>query len=583
MAEQTIQDLFDSMSKEDLDIHATIIGAAVDNELIDDENLVSWYDNLPEINKYLIDFAVGNAVAEKSIKHDGVDLGGFLEHYGVKGMKWGVRRDLSELRDRINPPNSLSRSSSNTSANRKAARKAVRSGRASDKQRHLAALKSKGHRAINALSGDKTFWKRMAITGGLTIAAIGVPAAGAWVLPTSVLTAIGSTSVGQALAGSTTMSALELGQWALGGIAYYGGVGTAVGGTAANVVGNTARAVAGNTLINRSYEKVGKTLSDRQKSGRKRVSAALRSAAGISDRTLMQSDILGEFLEHAKPRTISDIMSKSSKEQQDLMAIVIASAIEDVDISGDSELVEAFNDLSAEQKNLIDFTVGAALADDKVLKHSSGLEVGAFLAHYGVKGMKWGVRRDRTGSPSLADRTSKVQIDAARARVKAGTGTLGDAHKAALKSSGHRVFNVLTGDKTYWRRMAVAAGAAAVVGGGAALAPAVLPAGALAAVGAWSGGTTAFGITLTSAQLASIGANVITGAGTTAAVLGFQGASLYNQVDNARRAVFGNSAISKNYEKIGREVAKRQTAGNARTRKVLKIYGSTPKKQITST
>lgn len=286
-------------------------------------------------------------------------------------------------------------------------------------------------------------------------------------------------------------------------------------------------------------------------------------------------------LEH-KERTLQDLMDDASPAEKDLRAIIVAAAIDDVDISGDTELVEAFDALSDEQKNLIDFVVGAALAEDMSLEHADDLRVGEFLEHFGVKGMKWGVRNNGPRSPSLAKRTSGVQIDAARARVNSGTGSLADAHKAALKTAGHRVFNAVLGDKTYWKRTAIAAGIAATVAGAAIAAPAVLPASALTAVGAWAGGTTAFGgaVTFTSAQLAGIGASTITSVGTTAAYAGFQGASVVNQVGNLARAAGGNMRISRNYEKLGREIHNRQTAGNKQTRKILNKSGSIPKARL---
>ena len=285
-----------------------------------------------------------------------------------------------------------------------------------------------------------------------------------------------------------------------------------------------------------------------------------------------------------KERTLQDILDEMTPEQRDLMAIVVAAAVDDVDIFGDDELVRGFDALSDEQKNLIDFVVGAALAQGSSMKQSDDLRVSKFLEHFGVKGMKWGVTNaDRpAGKPSLAKRTSGVQIDAARAKVKAGTATLGEVHKAALKTSGHRVINAFLGDKTYWKRTAIAAGVTAAVAGAAITAPMVMPAGALAAVGAWAGGTTAFGgaVTYSSATLAAMGASAITGVGTTAASVGWQVATTVNQVGNLARAIGGNTRISRNYEKLGREISSRQTAGNARTRKILNKSGSISKKSL---
>lgn len=286
-------------------------------------------------------------------------------------------------------------------------------------------------------------------------------------------------------------------------------------------------------------------------------------------------------LEH-KERTLQDLFDEATPEQKDLRAIIVAAAIDDVDISGDTELVEGFDALPNEQKDLIDFVVGAALAEDISVQHSDDLKVGVFLEHFGVKGMKWGVRKQGPRSPSLAKRTSGVQIDAARARVNSGTGSLADAHKAALKTAGHRVFNAVLGDKTYWKRTAIATGVAATVAAAAVAAPAVLPASTLAAVGAWAGGTTAFGgaVTFSSSTLAAAGASAITGMGTTAAYAGWQAANAVNGIGNLARAAGGNMRISRNYEKLGREIHNRQTAGNKQTRKILNKSGSIPKARL---
>ena len=287
------------------------------------------------------------------------------------------------------------------------------------------------------------------------------------------------------------------------------------------------------------------------------------------------------FLEH-KERTLQDLFDEATPEQKDLRAIIVAAAIDDVDISGATELVEGFDALPNEQKDLIDFVVGASLAEDISVQHSDDLKVGAFLEHFGVKGMKWGVRKQDPSSPSLAKRTSGVQIDAARARVNSGTGSLADAHKAALKTAGHRVFNAVLGDKTYWKRTAIATGVAATVAAAAVAAPAVLPASTLAAVGAWAGGTTAFGgaATFSSSTLAAAGASAITGMGTTAAYAGWQVANAVNGIGNLARAAGGNMRISRNYEKLGREIHNRQTAGNKQTRKILNKSGSIPKARL---
>lgn len=279
-AERTLQNVYDEMSEDQQDLVALIVGAAVDEEDLEDyPEVAEQYAALTDEQKDFIDFLVGNVLAEDAIEHSAMMIDNFLAHYGVKGMKWGV------IRDKYSPKGSLSRSAANTPQGRSAARAAVRSGNASAKQEHLAALKSTGHRAINALSGDKTFWRRMAITTGITTAMLGATAAAPFVLPAGLLSAVGATGLGANMIGSTASlyTTKELGIWTVAMLGGYGAVGTAAAGTAANVVGNTGRAIAGNALLNRSYDRLGKNIVNRQSKGRQRVMKTLRTIGGVRD------------------------------------------------------------------------------------------------------------------------------------------------------------------------------------------------------------------------------------------------------------------------------------------------------------
>lgn len=361
----------------------------------------------------------GEEVKHMTMKMETED---FLAHFGVKGMKWGV------IRDRINAPGSLSRSAVNTPQGRARAQAAVARGNPSTKQAHLASLKSTGHRAINGLSGDKTFWRRMAITAGIATTTLAVPVAGAWFLPAGALAALGSSAIGTALAGGPhiTMTALEMGQWALGSVGVYGTSGVLAGGTVANIVGNTGRAAAGNALINRSYERVGKTLVDRQSAGRKLVVKALKTVGGIRDKDLKHEGMLETVLAH-KERTLQDIFNEMTAEQKDLQAIIVGAALSGDDLSDVPEVAQQYIALSMEQKNFIDFIVGNILSEEK-LKHSDDDSLNNFLAHFGVKGMRWGVRRsDRelgsgSGQKSGEDKPGKNNASArSMANMKSGS------------------------------------------------------------------------------------------------------------------------------------------------------------------
>lgn len=306
--ERTIKTIMDEMSSEQKDLQALVVGAALDGQsLAGNPEVLAQYDALSEEHKTLIDFLVGHIMAEEDLKHDAM-AGEFLSHFGVKGMKWGV------IRDKINGPGSLSRSAANTAEGRASARKAVNSGRATLKQTHLASLKSTGHRAINALSGDKTFWRRMAITAGITTGMAAATGAATFLLPAGILGAIGGTGIAAAQLGSisSAFTTTELGIWTVAMAGSYSAAAVAVGGTAANVVGNTARAAAGNSLINRSYDRLGKTMVRRQKTGKQRVAQVLgkagKTVAGIRDKDLLQDNMSSdEFLSHYHEVTLKEM------------------------------------------------------------------------------------------------------------------------------------------------------------------------------------------------------------------------------------------------------------------------------------
>lgn len=308
-AGRTLQDVLNEMSPAQRDLHDTIVGAAVNKEdLSEFPEILTQFSGLSTLHKELIAFSVGNAIAEAGLEHDAIsDVDVFLAHYGVKGMKWGVRKRVTAARDAINPPNSLSRSSANTPVGRAVAKTRVARGTATKKEEHLASLKSTGHRAVNALSGDKLFWKRMAVTAGITTASVAAGLVGAYALPDGVLSSIGKSGIDDILAGDGGSPSIEKyssakgdGQFASAVAGIYVGGAALAGGTVANVVGNTSRAVAGNTLINRNYNRVSKQLADRQRTGRERAADVLKTITGTRDKDLRQSGIMewDEYLEH---------------------------------------------------------------------------------------------------------------------------------------------------------------------------------------------------------------------------------------------------------------------------------------------
>lgn len=325
--ERTIQDILDDMSPEQRELMDLIVGAAVEDEVIDDPDVIADYDKLSTELKFLIDFIVGSVLAQQeggSLSQDALRVNGFLAHFGVKGMKWGVRNtdrgsggsggSASKSQKKPQAPlvgngsaAKLSGSTMNTKENRAAARKQLRKGDASAETAHVAALKSTGHRVANAFLGDKTYWKGIAITAGVAGATYGAGLALPVLLPAGALAAIGNATVFAASGGMAGASGATAAAYGVTGIAAVTstavGVGTVVASTTLQVT-NLVRAVRGNSRIDASYERLGNTLISNQKAGMKRTAKILSKDGGTSRRktrkALSQSDDLrvGEFLSH---------------------------------------------------------------------------------------------------------------------------------------------------------------------------------------------------------------------------------------------------------------------------------------------
>lgn len=270
------------------------------------------------------------------------------------------------------------------------------------------------------------------------------------------------------------------------------------------------------------------------------------------------SDLIGLVLSHANETTVQGVYDSLTSAQRDVFDLIVGAAVEDIDLPENEEFSNVYNSLSPLQKDLIEFVVGATMDDsfyddpeDDDVEHSSILA--NFLAHHGVKGMRWGVRKgELTGRDKSTGNEiflSKANSKKLREMVKSGDGSLGQAHLAAIKSRGHRVTNALLGDKTYWKRAAVILGASAAVTGAALAAPAVLPASAAAAIG------------LHSAAFAG-------------ALTALNAASTANQIDNFVRAVRGNARINNSLSEIGKQAYQRQQSGSARVQKILRRNGS---------
>ena len=288
-----------------------------------------------------------------------------------------------------------------------------------------------------------------------------------------------------------------------------------------------------------------------------------------------------------KERTLQDIFDEMTPEQKGLQATIVGAVLEDEDLSNNPEIINAYLDLTIEQKRLVDFVAGNVLAKQEELEHSELEIVDNFLAHFGVKGMKWGVIRDKSNSPGTLSRSagntsSGRQI--ARGKVMGGGATLAEAHLAGLKSTGHRAINALTGDKKFWRNMAITAGISVGILAAGAAAPFVLPASALASVGSLVAGSSGVaGYVLFEGSLvtlSSIGGAALTTAGATGAAGALGIGAVGNVVGNTVRAVTGNAQINKSYASLGKAMADRQTQGSKRVRKTLNQSGSLKAKDL---
>lgn len=304
--EHTLQDIIDEMTSEERELMDHIVGAAVEDEEIEDDSVVDAFDALSDVQKQAINFIVGALLAKNEddeLAQANLRTNTFLEHFGVKGMKWGVRnsdsggstKPAAKPAKLVGAPSTvkLSGSTSNTADERKAARQAVRKGNATATQAHVAALKSTGHRVANAFLGDKTYWKGLAVAAGVAGGVALSPA----VLPVGVLGAIGAAVTGAAGGSAVAVAA---GSTALTTTGY---VGFQLSSTVLGVT-NLVRAVRGNSRIDDSYARLGSTVTANYKKGMDRTAKILRKDGGQSGRkikkALRQSDDLRvtNFLEH---------------------------------------------------------------------------------------------------------------------------------------------------------------------------------------------------------------------------------------------------------------------------------------------
>jgi hypothetical protein len=288
-----------------------------------------------------------------------------------------------------------------------------------------------------------------------------------------------------------------------------------------------------------------------------------------------------EVIEHAGP-TVQDILDALTPQERGTFDLILGASVDGIDLSDDAETVAAYNAFSDDQKNVLGFLTGLAvdmdIDDDLIdedeleedaeneaeLRQSAIADLASdILTHSGVKGMKWGVRNDRSGDGSSTsspkppkatklnkmDSNTRISRKMLRDKVKQGEATIGEAHKAAIKSKGHRVLNFVTGDRKYWvSQLKITGVTAAVIG--------------VAALGTVTG-------VLPATALGGVAVTALTGA---------QGAGLVTGVTNAGRAILGNRRINNSYQKLGTHVNDLARKGDDKIKNTLNKQGGIRKK-----
>ena len=259
-------------------------------------------------------------------------------------------------------------------------------------------------------------------------------------------------------------------------------------------------------------------------------------------------DKIGKTPVPENDQTIGDFYGSLPDDRAEVVDVVIAASIDDIDLT-ETDVPARYDALSDLEKAFIDFIVGGSSVIDVSVAHEEAFD--NFLAHHGVKGMKWGVRK---GSISTIGRNnpnvtaySKIDRKALKQKVKLGQGTLGEAHMAALKSRGHRVANALLGDRRFWITQAKILGG--TLAGAGIVAAAAVSAPASASIGILTWGIAAI----------QTGGSV---------------ATLTSQVSNLGRAIRGNARIRKSMDELGPLAQKSQQLGHKKVQKTLWKSGS---------
>jgi hypothetical protein len=126
--------------------------------------------------------------------------------------------------------------------------------------------------------------------------------------------------------------------------------------------------------------------------------------------------------------TVQDVYDSMSSIQKDTVAVLVTSHVDKVDVSDDTELLTVWNTMNDDQKTVAYFLAGVAELSDEVA-HSDPVE--NILAHFGRKGMKWGVITETsTGSSS-----SVLLREGVSSRGQVRIQTTGGSHRPASEDA----------------------------------------------------------------------------------------------------------------------------------------------------